>query len=47
MLIARLGAQQRSMKSLSKDGGHMGPLADGRRLTPYLDFIPAHNQIGG
>ena len=40
-LMARLGAQQRSMKSLSKDGGHMGPLADGRRLTPYLDFIPA------
>jgi hypothetical protein len=47
MLIARLGAQQRNMKSLSKDGGHMGPLADGRRLTPYLDFIPAYNQIGG
>ena len=46
MLVARLGAQQRSMKSLSKDGGHMGPLADGRRLTPYLDFIPAYNQIG-
>jgi hypothetical protein len=47
MLIARLGAQQRSMKSLSKDGGHIGPLADGRRLTPYLDFIPAYQQIGG
>jgi hypothetical protein len=47
MLIARLGAQQRNMKSLSKEGGHIGPLADGRRLTPYLDFIPAHNQIGG
>ena len=47
MLIARLGAQQRSMKSLSKDGGHMGPLADGRRLTPYLDFIPAYNQLNG
>ena len=47
MLIARLGAQQRNMRSLSKDGGHMGPLADGRRLTPYLDFIPAHNQIPG
>ena len=47
MLIARLGAQQRSMKSLSKDGGHMGGLADGRRLTPYLDFIPAYQQIGG
>jgi hypothetical protein len=43
MLIARLGAQQRNMKSLSKDGGHIGPLADGRRLTPYLDFIPAAN----
>jgi hypothetical protein len=47
MLIARLGAQQRSMKSLSRDGGHMGGLADGRRLTPYLDFIPAYQQIGG
>jgi hypothetical protein len=47
MLIARLGAQQRSMKSLSKDGGHMGPLNDGRHLTPYLDFIPAYQQIGG
>ena len=47
MLIARLGAQQRSMKSLSRDGGHMGPLAGGHRLTPYLDFIPAHDQIGG
>jgi hypothetical protein len=47
MLIARLGAQQRSMKSLSKDGGQMGPLSDGRRLVPYLDFIPAHGQIGG
>jgi hypothetical protein len=46
MLIARLGAQQRGMKSLSKDGGHMGGLADGRRLTPYLDFIPAYSQNG-
>jgi hypothetical protein len=41
MLIARLGAQQRNMRSLSKDGGFMGPVGDGRRLTPYLDFIPA------
>jgi hypothetical protein len=40
MLVSRLGAQQRSMRSLSMDGGHMGALADGRRLTPYLDFIP-------
>jgi len=47
MLIARLGAQQRNMKSLSRDGGNMGPLSDGRRLTPYLDFIPAYQQIGG
>ena len=47
MLVARLGAQQRSMRSLSKDGGHMGSLSDGRRLTPYLDFIPAYQQIGG
>jgi hypothetical protein len=44
MLIARLGAQQRSMKSLSRDGGNMGSLSDGRRLTPYLDFIPAYGQ---
>jgi hypothetical protein len=42
MLIARLGAQQRSMKSLSKDGGNMSPAPDDRRLTPYLDFIPAY-----
>lgn len=47
MLIARLGAQQRPMKSLSRDGGHMGSLTGGRRLTPYLDFIPAYQQIGG
>ena len=47
LLVARLGAQQRTMKSLSKDGGHMGPLANKRRLTPYLDFIPAYQQIGG
>jgi hypothetical protein len=47
MLIARLGAQQRAMKSLSRDGGHMGPLNDGKHLTPYLDFIPAYQQIGG
>jgi hypothetical protein len=43
MLIARLGAQQRNMKSLSKDGGNMGPIYDGRRLTPYLDFIPPYS----
>ena len=41
MLIARLGAQQRNMVSLSQDGGHMGAVTNGRRLTPYLDFIPA------
>jgi hypothetical protein len=40
MLIARLGAQQRGMKSLSREGGHMGAIRDGRRMTPYLDFIP-------
>jgi hypothetical protein len=28
------------MRSLSKDGGVMGPVRDGRQLTPYLDFIP-------
>lgn len=44
MLIARLGAQQRNMKSLSKDGGHIGPIHDGRRLVPYLDFIPPYQQ---
>jgi hypothetical protein len=43
MLIARLGAQQRVMKSLSKDGGNMGPIHDGRRLVPYLDFIPPYS----
>jgi hypothetical protein len=43
MLIARLGAQQRMMKSLSRDGGNMQPEL-GRRLTPYLDFIPAYEQ---
>ena len=47
MLIARLGAQQRSMKSLSKEGGHMGSLTQGRRLTPYLDFIPAYSNPSG
>lgn len=47
MLIARLGAQQRNMKSLSRDGGNMGPLHDGSKLVPYLDFIPAYGQIGG
>jgi hypothetical protein len=40
MLIARLGAQQRGMKSLSRDGGHMGALHSQRPWTPYLDFIP-------
>lgn len=43
MLIARLGAQQRNMKSLSKDGGEMGPIHDGKRLVPYLDFIPPYS----
>lgn len=38
MLIARLGAQQRHIRSLSRDGGHMG--AHARTLTPYLDYIP-------
>jgi hypothetical protein len=46
MLVARLGAQQRNMRSLSKDGGNLGPLADGRRLTPYLDFIPPYSSAG-
>jgi hypothetical protein len=40
MLVARLGAQQRNMKSLSRDGGHMA-LNQGNRLVPYLDYIPA------
>jgi hypothetical protein len=43
MLIAKLGAQQRGMKSLSKDGGNLGPLADGKRLVPYLDFVPPYS----
>lgn len=42
LLVARLGAQQRPMRSLSKDGGHMEML--GRRLVPYLDFIPPYTQ---
>lgn len=42
MLVSRLGAQQRNMRSLSMDGGHLGPIHDGRRLTPYLDFIPPY-----
>lgn len=42
LLVARLGAQQRPMRSLSKDGGHMELL--GRRLVPYLDFIPPYTQ---
>jgi len=42
MLVSRLGAQQRPMRSLSRDGGYMGPIHDDRRqLTPYIDFIPA------
>ena len=47
MLIARLGAQQRNMKSLSKDGGHMGPIHGGTpadalpRLHPALRQRPA------
>jgi hypothetical protein len=40
MVISRMGAQQRPMRSLSRDGGHTGPA--GQRLTPYLDFIPAN-----
>jgi hypothetical protein len=45
MLIARLGAQQRNIKSLSKDGGNLGPLSQGRRLVPYLDFIPPYQSF--
>jgi hypothetical protein len=41
MLVARLGAQQRSMRSLSRDGGHMGALGGTRQPTPYIDYIPA------
>lgn len=43
MLIARLGAQQRRSRSLSKEGGNMGGIHDGRRLVPYLDFIPPYS----
>ena len=43
MLVARLGSQQRPMRSLSRDGGLMGPLQnDKRQLTPYIDFIPVN-----
>jgi len=41
MLVSRLGAQQRSMRSLSRDGGHMGALGDTRGPTPYIDYSPA------
>src|SRR5215472_9108678 len=42
LLVSRLGAQQRPMRSLSRDGGYMGPVHDDqRKLTPYIDFIPA------
>jgi len=41
MLVARLGAQQRPMRSLSRDGGHMGPVAGSGMPTPYIDYIPA------
>lgn len=41
MLVARLGAQQRGMRSLSRDGGEM-QYNDHRRLTPYLDYIPMY-----
>jgi hypothetical protein len=44
MLIARLGAQQRNMRSLSADGGMMGSIHGYDRLTPYLDFIPPYSQ---
>jgi len=40
-LVARLGAQQRPMRSLSRDGGHMGPVAGSGAPVPYLDYIPA------
>ena len=41
MLVARLGAQQRPMRSLSQGGGDLLRNEENRRLTPYLDFIPA------
>jgi hypothetical protein len=41
MLVARVGAQQRQMRSLSRDGGDM-QFDDLRRLTPWLDFIPMY-----
>ena len=41
MMIARLGAQQRQMKSLSRDGGDM-QFDDQRRLTPWLDYVPMY-----
>lgn len=42
MLVARLGAAQRNMRSLSRWGGNLSAIEDDRRLTPYLDFIPAY-----
>jgi hypothetical protein len=39
MMVARMGAQQRQMRSLSVDGGNM-QIDDQRRLTPWLDYIP-------
>ena len=41
MMVARLGAQQRQMRSLSRDGGDM-QYDDLRRLTPWLDYIPMY-----
>lgn len=42
MLVSRLGAQQRPMRSLSRDGGVMGavPGMRGQAPTPYIDYIP-------
>jgi len=41
MMIARLGAQQRGIRSLSRDGGDM-QFDDYKRLTPWLDYIPMY-----
>jgi hypothetical protein len=45
MLVARLGAQQRTIRSLSRDGGWMGPLADRvARLHPDAGIGRDHDE---
>lgn len=39
-LMTNLGATKRKMRSLSFEGGTMGPPGRGQPLTPYIDYIP-------